>query len=135
MNITGNTIFIPGSTSGIGRALAVALHDKGNTVIAGGRRQVELDRLSQEYPGIDTVVIDTADRASITAAAATVLAGHPELNVLITMAGIMRIEDWTTAASGFAESAEEVIATNVLGPIRLIRAFIDHLRPDQTRRS
>ena len=35
MNITGNTVFIPGSTSGIGLALAVALQDRGNTVIIG----------------------------------------------------------------------------------------------------
>jgi len=38
MNITGNTIFIPGSTSGIGLALALRLRKKGNTVIVGGRR-------------------------------------------------------------------------------------------------
>jgi len=38
MNITGNTIFIPGSTSGIGLALALRLREKGNTVIVGGRR-------------------------------------------------------------------------------------------------
>ena len=38
MNITGSTIFIPGSTSGIGLALALRLRAKGNTVIVGGRR-------------------------------------------------------------------------------------------------
>ncbi|WP_428964758.1 SDR family NAD(P)-dependent oxidoreductase [Micromonospora fluostatini] len=49
------------------------------------------------------------------------------------MAGIMRVEDWHTAA-GFLSSAESVVTTNVLGPIRLIAAFIDHLRtrPDAT---
>ena len=43
MKISGNTIFIPGSTSGIGLALALALQAKGNTVIVGGRRQELLD--------------------------------------------------------------------------------------------
>lgn len=38
MKISGNTIFIPGATSGIGLALAIALRDKGNKVIVGGRR-------------------------------------------------------------------------------------------------
>lgn len=71
--------------------------------------------------------IDTTEPASISAAARTVLANHPHRNVLVTMAGIMRIEDWTTA-DGFRDSAEATIVTNVLGPIRLIAAFIGHLR-------
>jgi short-subunit dehydrogenase involved in D-alanine esterification of teichoic acids len=133
MNISGNTIFIPGSTSGIGLALAVALKAKGNTVIVGGRRAGLLERIAAEHPGLDTVQIDTANAASIEAAAKEVMARYPDLNVLVTMAGIMRREDWREPGSCLA-SAEEVITTNVLGPIRLIAAFIEQLRaqPDAT---
>jgi uncharacterized oxidoreductase len=133
MNISGNTIFIPGSTSGIGLALALALRAKGNTVIVGGRRAELLEQIAAEHPGIDTVQIDTADPASITAAAQQVLSRHPDLNVVVAMAGIMRSEDWREPAS-FLASAESVITTNVLGPIRLIAAFVEHLlaQPDAT---
>jgi uncharacterized oxidoreductase len=133
MNISGNTIFIPGSTSGIGLALALELEAKGNTVIVGGRRAELLERIAADHPGIDTVRIDTADAASIEAAAKEVLAKHPDLNVLVAMAGIMRIEDWHEPDS-FLASAESVVTTNLLGPIRLIAAFITHLRarPDAT---
>jgi short-subunit dehydrogenase involved in D-alanine esterification of teichoic acids len=133
MNISGNTIFIPGSTSGIGLALAVELQAKGNTVIVGGRRAELLERIAADHPGIDTVQIDTTDATSIDSAAKEVLARHPNLNVLVTMAGIMRIEDWHKPES-FLASAESVIMTNVLGPIRLIAAFIQHLQaqPDST---
>jgi short-subunit dehydrogenase involved in D-alanine esterification of teichoic acids len=133
MDITGNTVFIPGATSGIGLALAVALHGRGNTVIVGGRRTELLERIAAEHPGIDTVRIDTSDADSIREAAGTVLAAHPDLNVLIAMAGIMRVEDWHTPG-GFLDSAESIVTTNVLGPIRLIAAFIEHLqtRPDAT---
>ncbi|MFT4211565.1 MAG: SDR family NAD(P)-dependent oxidoreductase [Microbacterium sp.] len=133
MDISGNTVFIPGATSGLGLALALALQDAGNAVIVGGRRAELLDDIAAQHPGIDTVVIDTTSPASIADAAAGVLERHPDLNVLVPMAGIMRAEDWTTPA-GFLESAEETIATNVLGPIRLIAAFIEHLRtrPDAT---
>ncbi|WP_328649332.1 SDR family NAD(P)-dependent oxidoreductase [Amycolatopsis sp. NBC_00348] len=127
MDITGNTLFIPGATSGIGLALALALRERGNTVIVGGRRTDRLEKIAAEYPGIGTVRIDTTDAASIQAAAKDVLARYPELNVLVTMAGVMRVEDWHRPES-FLESAEEVVTTNVLGPIRLIAAFVEHLR-------
>ena len=100
MRISGNTVFIPGATSGIGLALALRLQQAGNTVVVGGRRTELLDRIAAEHPGIGTVAIDTTDPASIERAAAAVLAEHPDLDVLVTMAGIMHVEDWTTP-SGF----------------------------------
>jgi len=133
MNISGNTVFIPGATSGIGLALALALKARGNTVVIGGRRTDLLEKLAAEHPGLGTVRIDTADPASIEEAARDVLGRYPELNVLVTMAGIMRIEDWHRPES-FLASAESVVTTNLLGPIRLIAAFVEHLqtRPDAT---
>lgn len=127
MDISGNTIFIPGATSGIGLALARSFAERGNTVIVGGRRTELLERIAAEHPGIHAVHIDTADGDSIRAAAREVLAAHPELNVVVAMAGIMRAEDWTTP-SGFLDTAEATVTTNLLGPIRLIAAFIEHLQ-------
>ncbi|MFG3321160.1 SDR family oxidoreductase [Streptomyces sp. NPDC048171] len=133
MDISGNTIFIPGSTSGIGLALALELRARGNKVIVGGRRGELLARIAADHPGIDTVRIDTTDAASIATAAEQVLADHPDLNVLVTMAGVMHAEDWHDPAT-FLATAESTVTTNVLGPIRLVAAFVEHLRtrPDAT---
>ncbi|MGI5499645.1 SDR family oxidoreductase [Lentzea sp. CA-135723] len=127
MDITGNTVFIPGATSGIGLALALALRERGNTVVVGGRRTELLDRIAAEHPGVETVRIDTADPASIEEASKDVLARFPSTNVLITMAGVMRAEDWHRPES-FLASAESTVTTNVLGPIRLIAAFVEHFQ-------
>lgn len=134
MDITAhNTVFVPGATSGIGLELALALRAEGNTVVIGGRRADLLESIAAEHPDIGTVVVDTTDPASVEAAAEDVLSRYPELNVLIAMAGIMRVEDWHRRDT-FLDSAESVITTNVLGPIRLIAAFVEHLRrrPDAT---
>lgn len=127
MKISGNTVFIPGATSGIGLELALALQAKGNTVIVGGRRTELLEQICAEHPGIAAVHIDTSDPESIRSAAQQVLADHPTVNVLIAMAGIMRVEDWHRPET-FLQSAEEIVTTNVLGPIRLIANFIEHLQ-------
>lgn len=127
MQISGNTVFVPGATSGIGLALALALKDRGNTVVVGGRRTDRLREIAEEHPDVDTVSIDTADPDSITTAVQEVLDRHPDLNVLVAMAGIMQVEDWHDPAS-FLESAERIVTTNVLGPIRLIAALIEHLQ-------
>lgn len=125
MNITGNTIFIPGATSGIGLALALRLKERGNTVVIGGRRTSLLEELAEAH-GFGTVRIDTSDAASIVEATAEVTRSHPDLNVLVAMAGIMRAEDWTTP--DFLADAEETVVTNLLGPIRLVQALVPHLR-------
>jgi uncharacterized oxidoreductase len=132
MNITGNTIFIPGATSGLGLGLALRFQAAGNTVIVGGRRTALLDQIVAEHPGIHAVQIDTADPASIERATQQVVAEHPELDTVILMAGIMELED--LHSPGFLETAERTITTNLLGPIRLIAALVPHLstRPSAT---
>lgn len=133
MRINGNTIFIPGATSGIGLALALRLHEAGNTVVIGGRRTELLERIASEHPGIDTVRIDITDESPIAQATGEVIARHPGLNVLVPMAGIMRSEDWSSPREALA-TAEATVTTNVLGPLRLIAAFLEHLvaQPDAT---
>jgi len=126
MDISGRTVFIPGATSGIGLALALCLQARGATVVLGGRRAALLEQITAEHPGLHAVQVDVADPASVEAAARRVLAQHPALDTLVTMAGIMQPEDWTSA--GFLATAEQTVTTNLLGPIRLLAAFVEHLR-------
>src|ERR1700733_3847368 len=93
MKLTGNTIFITGGGSGIGRGLAETLHKLGNQVIISGRRQGHLAETTKANPGMKSVELNVEDPASIAAVAKKVVAENPKLNVLINNAGIMRIDD------------------------------------------
>jgi len=127
MRITGNTILITGGGSGIGRGLAESFHKLGNKVIVAGRRKQALDDTTAANPGMDSVVLDIEDKASIRTVVAGLTGKYPTLNVLINNAGVMRIERFAAQQDDLAD-AEAMVATNLLGPIRLTAALLPFLR-------
>lgn len=126
MKLSGSTILITGGGSGIGRCLAEALHARGNVVIVAGHRDDLLTEVAAANPGIETFSLDVSDATSIASCAAAVIARHPELNIIVNNAGVMIDDDPTGPIE--ERDLELVLSTNLLGPIRMISAFIDHLR-------
>ena len=125
MKLTNNTILITGGGSGIGRGLAEALHALGNKVIIAGRRQKTLEETTDANPGMASVILDLDDPAAIQSFVEEVIELHPMLNVLINNAGIMRPENLKAPN---VKDAEDIITTNLLGPIRLTGALVPHLQ-------
>ncbi|MEE4453224.1 SDR family oxidoreductase [Novosphingobium resinovorum] len=125
MKMTGNTILMTGGGSGIGAALAQRFHDLGNTVIVAGRRLDVLEAACAGRENMHAVALDVESAAGVAAFAREVLARFPALNVLFNNAGIMRYERLDRARD--LADAEATITTNVLGPIRLVDAFVEHL--------
>jgi uncharacterized oxidoreductase len=127
MKTTGNTILITGGGSGIGRGLAEAFHALGNQVIIAGRRQQALDQTTAANPGMASLALDIADPSNIRTFASEVATRYPALNVLINNAGIMRLEKLGAQQQDLAD-AEAVVATNLLGPVRLTAALLPLLQ-------
>ncbi len=124
MKIDGNTILVTGGGSGIGRGLATAFLALGNTVVIAGRREAQLRAVAEACPGLDYLVFDQADGASIPGFVRDLIGRHPALNVIVNNAGIQREE---ILLRGDLAAAEETIATNLLGPLRLTAALLPSL--------
>lgn len=127
MQRSGNTILITGGGSGIGRGLAEALQADGNRVIIAGRRQSALDATTKANPGMLSIVLNVENAEGVRPFADDVVKRFPKLNVLINNAGIMRPENLNADPVDLSD-AEAIIATNLLGPIRLTAALLPHLK-------
>ena len=126
MKITGNTIFITGGGSGIGRGLAEALLKEGNKIIISGRREEMLQKTIEDNPGMEYIVLDITDKFSIESVSKQLIKNYPNLNILINNAGIMRAEN--IKELNYLEDSEEIITTNLLGPIRMTASLLSHLQ-------
>lgn len=130
MKSSGNTILFTGGGSGIGRELARELAQRGNTVIVAGRRLAALEEACAGHPSMQAHVLDVSDADAVARGVADLLARYPAINVLVNNAGIMNYEDVTKARD--LSLAASIIETNLLAPIRLTDALIEHLaaQPD-----
>jgi uncharacterized oxidoreductase len=127
MNPTGNTIVITGGGSGIGKALAESFHKLKNQVVIAGRRKEALDQVTSANPGMKSLTLDIQDPASIKTFVDRLTNEFPAINAVINNSGIMRPENLSLGA-GNLRDCEQMITTNLLGPIRLTAAMLPLLR-------
>jgi uncharacterized oxidoreductase len=85
-----------------------------------------LAEVTKANSGMQSLELNVEDPASIAAVARKLIAEYPKLNVLINNAGIMQIDD---AAGAIDDSVlVSIVTTNLLGPIRMTSALIEHLK-------
>lgn len=125
MNTQSGTVFITGATSGIGRELLAIFHAQGWNVIAHGRSEVKLHDLKARYSGIRTVQADLAHPAFVDAMMADILRDTPNLDLVINNAAVQEKGVLTDVAFD-ASLADREIAINLLAPIRICHAVVQH---------
>jgi NADP-dependent 3-hydroxy acid dehydrogenase YdfG len=116
---------VTGASSGIGAASTRRLARAGFHVVAGARRTDRLQVLAEEV-GATTLAVDVTDPASVAAFAAAVADRYGQVDVLVNNAGVAVGLD--PVAEGRDEDWQAMLDTNVVGLLRVTRAFLPVLR-------
>jgi NAD(P)-dependent dehydrogenase (short-subunit alcohol dehydrogenase family) len=76
----GRVAWLVGASSGIGLALAQALHARGATVVVSGRSAAPLAAFAARHAGAQALRLDATERLAVQAAADALLAQHGRLD-------------------------------------------------------
>jgi len=123
--LEGRISVVTGASRGIGRVIAKALAAEGATVVLAARDASRLEQAAAEIAGaggrVETLALDVAERASVEAVFAQVLARHGRIDHLVNNAGVtrdnllirMKDEEW-----------QQVLATNLTGVFLCTQAVL-----------
>ncbi|HWV43191.1 SDR family oxidoreductase [Pseudorhodoplanes sp.] len=113
MKIQGATALVTGANRGLGLAFARALLERGAAKVYAGAR----DPSSITLPGVVPIKLDVTKEDEVEAAAREA----SDVNLVINNAGIAKLGPWL--GDGAIEDTRSHFEVNVLGPLRVARAF------------
>jgi ribitol 2-dehydrogenase len=124
-SLDGKVVIVTGASSGIGRATALAISRQGARVVLAARDREALDLTSKSVKGDYLIVaMDSTQPDDAQKLVDASLHKFGTIDVLVANAGIYVAGD---IASGDPDAWDKLIATNVSGPFRLIRAVLPHM--------
>ena len=130
VTIEGSTVVVTGASTGIGRATAVALRDRGARVVVASRSAERLQPVAEEVGGL-AVVCDVGDYDQVQGLVDRAVAWGGKLDIMVNNAGY--------GAFGLLHEIDpdrvaDMFRTNVLGVINGVRAAGRGARPAGPRR-
>jgi NADP-dependent 3-hydroxy acid dehydrogenase YdfG len=130
-NLAGRTAVVTGAASGIGAAIAMTLAANGAKVALLARRADRISELADKIRADGgqavAVVTDITSQSSVDAAVAAVNSAFGRVDLVVNNAGVMIPQPIT---DGPIEDWQKMIDTNVVGLLRVLRAFTSDLTAD-----
>jgi NAD(P)-dependent dehydrogenase (short-subunit alcohol dehydrogenase family) len=120
---------VTGASSGIGRAIALALGAVGATVVAvgrdAGRLQDVLAEAGATHSRVEAFPCELTDDDAVWALAARLTSSHGALNILVHSAGVI---DFGTIDGARLEDVDRLVRVNLRAPYLLTQALLPLLR-------
>lgn len=121
-DLSGKLTVVTGASRGIGKAIALALHDVGADVVITGRHQETLDSSAKDIGDrCHPVVCDHSQADSIGGAVTKILDQYGAPDILVNNAGTMKSCNVIDMSS---ELWSQVIGTNLTGVFLTTKAFL-----------
>jgi NAD(P)-dependent dehydrogenase (short-subunit alcohol dehydrogenase family) len=129
--LVGKHVIITGASSGIGRASAIAVAERGATVFALARNAEALDDLIAEIRAADgqahAFTCDVTDSTSVEHTVKDILGRFGHVDYLVNNAG-RSIRRSVIASTDRLHDYERVMAVNYFGAVRMVLALLPHWR-------
>jgi short-subunit dehydrogenase len=120
VKLEASRVLLTGATGGIGRAIALALHEHGARLVLTGRRADRLDALAAELGGgAEPMPVDLAD-----AGAVQQLGALADVDVLVANAGLPGAGLLTSFTP---EEVDRALTVNLRAPMQLALAFLPRM--------
>ncbi|KAL7749903.1 hypothetical protein RI367_004779 [Sorochytrium milnesiophthora] len=132
-NYNWSTVVVTGGGGGLGRGMAESFLRKGKKVIIAGRTEKTLKETCAANPGMEYVVADIGNLASLPSFATSLLQKHPDIDCLVNNAGVLANIDFADKDQSDAAVAERLAALtneiniNVTGLAQLTTLMLPHL--------
>ena len=123
-NWTGRTVWLVGASTGIGRATAQRLHERGARVIVSARTAATLQQFTSEHPASEAIAFDATDRDAVRAAARRIFEEHGRIDLAVYCAGTYSAMRATEFDLGVALHHQQV---NYVGALYLLDAVLPQL--------
>ena len=118
-------VWVVGASSGIGQALAHALHQLGAQVAVSARNATSLEQFVSTHPGALALPLDVGDGVALRGAVQTLVAQHGRIDVTVFCAGHYRAMQ---ASSFDLADARRHMDINYFGALNLLDALLPQLR-------
>ena len=129
--LAGRTVLVTGASSGIGRATALAVAEKGARVLLVARRLPELEDVREEIEdaggAAEVYACDLTDLDAIDRLVKDVLAAHGAVDYLVNNAGRSIRRSLELTYDRFHD-VERTMAINYFGPVRLTLGLMPAMR-------
>lgn len=128
MRIAGRTAIVTGASSGIGRATAIELANKGANVVLAARSRDKLEALADEMGGSahQTLVVpaDVTERFSVEALVRRTVEEYDAVDILVNNAGMGL---YAPITGGSLENMRRLFDVNYFGAIHCMQAVVPYM--------